>query len=320
MAGNSQRRGAMRKGAKKKGASVGSGGQRKAGLEGKGPTPKATDRAHHPAAKKAKRLAKQSPRSRDASKSASKAASKSGSNPTGDVVIGRNSVREALRARIPATALYLQVRADPDDRWRECIALARDQGIPIFEGSRSDLDALAHLGLHQGLVLAVPEYEYARLDDVATGNLLVMLDGITDTHNVGAIARSAAAFDASGLVLPSRRSAGITASAWKASAGALSRLPVARVTNLRAALETLHEKGWMSIGLDAEAELSFDEIDQDVITDKLVIVIGSEGEGISHLVSQTCDFLVSIPMVHQQESLNASVAAGIALSSVFSRR
>jgi 23S rRNA (guanosine2251-2'-O)-methyltransferase len=312
MAGNSQRRGAMRKGAKKKGASVGSGGQRKAGLEGKGPTPKATDRAHHPAAKKAKRLAKQSPRTR--------AASKSGSNSPGDVVIGRNSVLEALRARIPATALYLQVRADPDDRWRECIALARDQGIPIFEGSRTDLDALAHLGLHQGLVLAVPEHEYAHLDDVATGDLLVMLDGITDTHNVGAIARSAAAFGASGLVLPSRRSAGITASAWKASAGALSRLPVARVTNLRAALETLHEKGWMSIGLDAEADLAFDDIDQDVITDKVVIVIGSEGEGISRLVSQTCDFLVSIPMVHQQESLNASVAAGIALNSVFSRR
>ncbi len=316
MAGNSQRRGAMRKGAKKKGASVGSGGQRKAGLEGKGPTPKATDRAHHPAAKKAKRIARDSPRTRASSKAASKEASKAG----GDVVIGRNSVVEALRAGFPATALYLQVRADPDDRWRESIALARDQGIPIFEGARADLDALAHLGLHQGLVLAVPEYEYAHLDDVATGNLLVMLDGITDTHNVGAIARSAAAFGASGLVLPSRRSAGITASAWKASAGALSRLPVARVTNLRVALETLHEKGWMSIGLDARADLSMDDIDDYVLVDKVIVVIGSEGDGLSRLVAQTCDFLVRIPMVHKQESLNASVAAGIALNSVFSRR
>ncbi|MDA2989359.1 MAG: 23S rRNA (guanosine(2251)-2'-O)-methyltransferase RlmB [Actinomycetota bacterium] len=316
MAGNSQRRGAMRKGAKKKGAGVGSGGQRKASLEGKGPTPKATERAHHPAAKKARRIAKDAPRTRASSKAASKTASKA----TGDVVIGRNSVVEALRARIPATALYLQVRADPDDRWRESISLAREQGIPIFEGSRTDLDALAHLGLHQGLVLAVPEYEYAHLDDIATGNLLVMLDGITDTHNVGAIARSAAAFGAAGLVLPSRRSAGITASAWKASAGALSRLPVARVTNLRVALEELHTEGWMSIGLDADAELSFADIDQDVITGKVVIVIGSEGEGISRLLAQTCDFLVRIPMVHEQESLNASVAAGIALNSVFSRR
>lgn len=316
MAGNSQRRGAMRKGAKKKGATVGSGGQRKAGLEGRGPTPKATDRAHHPAAKKAKRQAKDAPRTRASSKAASKAASKA----SGDVVIGRNSVLEALRARVPATALYLQVRADPDDRWRETIALAREQGVPIFEGSKSDLDALAHLGLHQGLVLAVPEYEYAHLDDVATGDLLVMLDGITDTHNVGAIARSAAAFGASAMVLPSRRSAGVTASAWKASAGALSRLPVARVTNLRAALQDLHDHGWMSIGLDASANLGLDDIDHDVVTDKVVLVIGSEGDGISRLVAETCDFLVRIPMVHEQESLNASVAAGIALNSIFDRR
>ncbi len=316
MAGNSQRRGAMRKGAKKKGASVGSGGQRKAGLEGRGPTPKATERGYHPAAKKAKRQAKEAPRTRASSKASSKAASKA----SGDVVIGRNSVLEALRARIPATALYLQVRSDPDDRWRESIALAQQQGIPVFEGSKADLDALAHLGLHQGLVLAVPEYEYAHLDDVTTGDLLVMLDGITDTHNVGAIARSAAAFGASAIVLPSRRSAGITASAWKASAGALSRLPVARVTNLRSALEELHDKGWMSIGLDSDADFDLDHIDQDVITDKLVIVIGSEGEGISRLLGETCDYLARIPMVHEQESLNASVAAGIALSNVFSRR
>ena len=316
MAGNSQRRGAMRKGGKKKGATVGSGGQRKAGLEGRGPTPKATDRAHHPAAKKARRQAKDAPPTRASSKAASKTASKA----SGDVVIGRNSVVEALRARVPATALYLQVRADPDDRWRETISLARDQGVPIFEGSKSDLDALAHLGLHQGLVLAVPEYEYAHLDDVATGDLLVILDGITDTHNVGAIARSAAAFGSSAIVLPSRRSAGVTASAWKASAGALSRLPVARVTNLRAALEELHDRGWMSIGLDASADLELDDIDQDVITDKVALVIGSEGDGISRLVAQTCDFLVRIPMVHSQESLNASVAAGIALNGIFARR
>ena len=316
MAGNSQRRGAMRKGSSKKGASVGSGGQRKAGLEGRGPTPKATDRAHHPAAKKARRQAKDAPRTRASSKAASKTASKA----SGDVVIGRNAVLEALRARVPATALYLQVRADPDDRWRESISLAHEQGIPVFEGSRTDLDALAHLGLHQGLVLSIPEYEYAHLDDVSTGNLLVVLDGITDTHNVGAIARSAAAFGSSGMVLPSRRSAGVTASAWKASAGALSRLPVARVTNLRSALEELHDRGWMSIGLDADADLELDDIDQDVIADKVVLVVGSEGEGLSRLVAQTCDFLIRIPMVREQESLNASVAAGIALSSIFARR
>ena len=155
---------------------------------------------------------------------------------------------------------------------------------------------------------------------MATGNLVVLLDGITDTHNVGAIARSAAAFGASGLILPSRRSAGITASAWKASAGALSRLPVARVTNLRSTIETLHGDGWMSIGLDARAETSISDIDDDVVGDRVALVLGSEGHGLSRLVAETCDFLIGIPMVDGQESLNASVAAGITLNKIFDRR
>jgi len=239
---------------------------------------------------------------------------------SGDVVIGRNPVLEALRAGVPATGLYLQVRAEPDDRWRESLALAQDLGIPVFEGARADLDDLSHHGSHQGLVLAIKDYEYADLDTVATGNLVVLLDGITDTHNVGAIARSAAAFGASGLILPSRRSAGITASAWKASAGALSRLPVARVTNLRSTIETLHGDGWMSIGLDARAETSISDIDDDVVDDRVALVLGSEGHGLSRLVAETCDFLISIPMVEGQESLNASVAAGITLNAIFDRR
>lgn len=299
----------MRKATKKKGATTGSGGQRRQGLEGKGPTPKAVDRAKHPAAKKARRQVASKPKS-----------SRSAASSSGDVVIGRNPVLEALRARVPATGLYLQVRAEPDERWRESLKLAQEAGIPVFEGARTDLDDLAHGGNHQGLVLAIEDYEYADLADVTTGDLLVFLDGITDTHNVGAIARSAAAFGASGLVLPSRRSAGVTASAWKASAGALSRLPVARVTNLTKALGQLHDDGWMSIGLEADTDLTLANIDSDVLTDKVVLVVGSEGQGLSRLVAESCDFLVRIPMVHEQESLNASVAAGIALNSVFTRR
>lgn len=305
MAGNSQRRGAKRDSAKKKGATTGSGGQRRSGLRGKGPTPKASDRVHHPAARRARKQAAAKPRK---------------SPVPGDVVIGRNPVLEALRAGVPATALYMQVRADPDERWRESLTLAQTAAVPVFEGSRSDLDELAHGGNHQGLVLAIEDYEYAELADVAAGNLLVMLDGITDTHNVGAIARSAAAFGASGLVLPARRSAGVTASAWKASAGALSRLPVARVTNLRASLGELHDTGWMSIGLEADTDVTFNDIDNDVLTEKVVLVVGSEGAGLSRLVAETCDFLVGIPMVRDQESLNASVAAGIALNAIFARR
>lgn len=305
MAGNSQRRGATRK-ESKKGSSSGSGGQRKQGLEGKGPTPKAKDRAHHPAARRARKHAPSSARTSQIH--------------SGDVVIGRNPVLEALRAGVPATGLYLQVRAEPDDRWRESLALAQELAIPVFEGARADLDELSHHGNHQGLVLAIKDYEYADLDRVATGNLVVLLDGITDTHNVGAIARSAAAFGASGLALPSRRSAGITASAWKASAGALSRLPVARVTNLRSTIETLHGDGWMSIGLDTRAETSISDIDDDVVGDRVALVLGSEGHGLSRLVAETCDFLIGIPMVDGQESLNASVAAGITLNAIFDRR
>lgn len=298
----------MRKPTKKKGATSGSGGQRKQGLEGRGPTPKAVDRAKHPAAKRARRQAATKPRKTRRAES------------SGDVVIGRNPVLEALRAGVPATALYLQVRAEPDERWRESLKLAQEAGVPVFEGARTDLDDLAHGGNHQGLVLAIEDYEYSDLAELAKGNLLVFLDGITDTHNVGAIARSAAAFGASGLVLPSRRSAGVTASAWKASAGALSRLPVARVTNLTKALGELHDEGWMSIGLEADTDLTFADIDSDVLTDKVVVVVGSEGHGLSRLVAENCDFLVRIPMVHDQESLNASVAAGIALNAVFERR
>ena len=305
MAGNSQRRGATRK-ESKKGSSSGSGGQRKQGLEGKGPTPKAKDRAHHPAARRSRKHASSSTLTSQIH--------------SGDVVIGRNPVLEALRAGVPATGLYLQVRAEPDDRWRESLALAQELAIPVFEGARADLDELSHHGNHQGLVLAIKDYEYADLDRVATGNLVVLLDGITDTHNVGAIARSAAAFGASGLALPSRRSAGITASAWKASAGALSRLPVARVTNLRSTIETLHGDGWMSIGLDTRADTSISDIDDDVVGDRVALVLGSEGHGLSRLVAETCDFLIGIPMVDGQESLNASVAAGITLNAIFDRR
>ena len=305
MAGNSQRRGATRKGSKK-GSSSGSGGQRKQGLEGKGPTPKAKNRAHHPAARRARKHASSSTRTSQIH--------------SGDVVIGRNPVLEALRAGVPATGLYLQVRAEPDDRWRESLALAQESGIPVFEGARADLDELSHHGSHQGLVLAIKDYEYADLDTVATGNLVVLLDGITDTHNVGAIARSAAAFGASGLILPSRRSAGITASAWKASAershASRSRgSPIfGRPSRLSMATDGCRS-GWTP-GLRRASATSND----DVVGDRVALVLGSEGHGLSRLVAETCDFLIGIPMVDGQESLNASVAAGITLNAIFDRR
>ena len=316
MAGNSQRRGAMRRDGTKKGATVGSGGQRRAKLSGRGPTPKATERPHHPAAR----------RERAAKKRAESTTKRTGGRSSGtrrssgSLLMGRNPIVEALRAGIPATGLYVQTKADADDRWREAMRIAVAKDIPIMEVAKTELDRMTDGGVHQGLVLTVPEYTYADEADLATGTLLVALDGVTDPRNLGAIARSAAAFGADGILIPTRRSVGVTASAWKTSAGALARVPVAQVTNMTRALESLQKSGFTVVGLAADADVDLADLAGDVVTDPVVIVIGAEGAGLSRLVGQTCDWRVSIPMVGGVESLNASVAAGIVLQAVFAAR
>ena len=314
MAGNSQRRGAMRNAGSKKGATVGSGGQRRKALKGKGPTPKATERPHHPAARRERAVQK---RAADAAKRGAPTHNRrpAGARSEAAVLIGRNSVVEALRAKIPAKALYLQARVDADDRWREAIKLAAAQSIPVLEVIKTDLDRMSDGGVHQGMALAVPAYDYADLDDVATGDLVVALDGVTDPRNLGAVARSAAAFGASGIVIPERRSAGVTAGAWKTSAGALTRVSIAQVTNLTRALQSLQKQGFTVVGLAADGDRSIDDM-ADVLAEGVVIVIGSEGEGLSRLVKETCDWVARIDMVSGNESLNASVAAGISLHAV----
>ena len=316
MAGNSQRRGAMRKDGTKKGATVGSGGQRRAKLSGRGPTPKAEDRPHHPAARRQRAAQK-----RAASSKTGATTSRGGSRRSqGSLLMGRNPIVEALRADVPATGLYVQTKADADDRWREVLRIAVARSIPIMEVARPELDRMTDGGVHQGLVLTVPEYEYADLAEVENGTLVVMLDGVTDPRNLGAIARSAAAFGADGIVIPTRRSVGVTASAWKSSAGALARIPVAQVTNTTRSLQSLQKAGFTVIGLTADADVALGSLDAGVLIDPVVIVIGAEGAGLSRLVSETCDWRVSIPMVGGNESLNASVAAGIVLQAVFAAR
>lgn len=315
MAGNSQRRGAMRKDGTKKGATVGSGGQRRAKLEGRGPTPKATERPHHPAARR-DRAAKK--RAESANRPAGRSSGSRRS--TGGLLMGRNPIVEALRADIPATGLYVQTKADADDRWREAMRIAVSRGIPIMEVARTELDRMTDGGVHQGLVLTVPEYKYSDLSDVDTGSLVVVLDGVTDPRNLGAIARSAAAFGASGIIIPTRRSVGVTASAWKTSAGALARIPVAQVTNTTRTLQSLQKSGFAVLGLTADADVSLAGLDPKILTDKVAIVVGAEGAGLSRLVGETCDWRVSIPMASGNESLNASVAAGIVLQAVFAAR
>jgi 23S rRNA (guanosine2251-2'-O)-methyltransferase len=324
MAGSSTRRGAVRKPTSKKGATVGSGGRGRQALEGRGPTPKAEDRVYHPAHKKKvaaqRRAAKHGS---GAGKGARGRSTRRGGST--EVVAGRNPVVEALRAGVPATALYVASRIDSDDRVKEALKIAGERGMPLLEASRVDLDRLTEGALHQGLALQVPAYTYADvedlLDDAAGAGqqpLLVALDGVTDPRNLGAVVRSVAAFGGHGVLVPERRAAGMTASAWKTSAGAAARIPVARATNLTRALEQLKKAGCFVLGLDADGDVSLPDLA--LATEPVVLVVGSEGQGLSRLVRETCDQVVSIPISAATESLNAGVAAGVALYEVARRR
>lgn len=319
MAGNSQRRGAIRKGSSKKGASVGSGGQRRRGLEGKGPTPKAAERPHHKAHRVAKAVAKRDGGARPTGRPAGGRRSKASS----EIVAGRNSVVEALRADIPATTMYVAGRIDADDRVREALKTATERGIAILETPRGELDRLTDGAVHQGLALQVPPYEYAHPSDLVDPEapgipLVVALDGITDPRNLGAIIRSVAAFGGHGVVVPERRSAGMTASAWKTSAGAAARVPVALAPNLTRALEEYRKAGFFVLGLDMDGDVELPDLQ--LATEPLVIVVGSEGKGLSRLVSETCDQIVSIPMSSAVESLNAGIATGVTLYEIARQR
>jgi 23S rRNA (guanosine2251-2'-O)-methyltransferase len=308
MAGNSRRRGAVRKVGSKKGPTVGSGGQRRRALEGRGPTPPAHLRPNHPAAKRAAVQARRPARGRVDET---------------ETVLGRNPVLECLRAGVPATALYVALGTEADERLTESVSRAADSGIAILEVARSDLDRMTANHLHQGIALQVPPYLYAHPDDLlATAldtppALLVALDNISDPRNLGAIVRSVAAFGGHGVLIPQRRSASVTAVAWRTSAGAAARIPVARATNLTRALKDWADRGLRVIGLDADGETPLDDLDG---TDPMVLVVGSEGKGLSRLVRQNCDEVVSIPMAGRTESLNASVAAGVVLAEIARQR
>jgi 23S rRNA (guanosine2251-2'-O)-methyltransferase len=314
----------------------GTGGQGKRRLEGKGPTPRAELRPGHPAQRQAKRErqaaggASSASGASGASGASARAAGprraagpsrspRSGAGAGAEYVAGRNAVIESLRAAVPAVALHVGVHA-PDERMTEAVKLAADLGIPVVEAGRAELDRMTAGAVHQGVALRVRAYTYAHPDDLVTAGyapgtaaLIVALDGITDPRNLGAIARSVAAFGASGVLIPARRSAGVTAGAWKASAGALARVPVAQAPNLARALAAYAAAGLFVVGLDAGAR---DEVGSLGLADRpLVLVIGSEGKGLSRLVAQQCDALARIP-ISGAESLNASVAAGIALYQV----
>jgi 23S rRNA (guanosine2251-2'-O)-methyltransferase len=322
MAGNSRRKGAIRKPGTKKGPTIGSGGQRRRGLEGKGPTPPAELRPGHPAQKRAAAAAKKAGK---VSKIAGRGHKRGADSDVPETVFGRNPVVECLRAKVPATALHVAQATNADERIAEAVRLAADAGIAILEVPKADLDRMASGALHQGIGLTVPPFEYAHPDELLEfarssdrPPLIVALDGVTDPRNLGAVVRSAAAFGAHGVLLPQRRSAGVTAVAWRTSAGAAARIPVARATNLTRTLREYATAGLMLAGLDADGTVTIDEFHMSA--DPLVIVVGSEGRGLSRLVRETCDLTVSIPMIGPVESLNASVATGVLLAEVARRR
>ncbi|HEY7224438.1 MAG TPA: 23S rRNA (guanosine(2251)-2'-O)-methyltransferase RlmB [Micromonosporaceae bacterium] len=352
MPGNSQRRG--RRTTAKKGSAVGSGGRNRAGLSGRGRTLPAEERPWHkgysgeevPAGtarkqERERRAAAATGRTpkvgtpgtalRGAARGATagrprvspgrRAAAPKTST---ELVVGRNPVLEALRTHTPTTALFVAIGIDADERMAEIVRTATDRGVPLLEISRAELDRMTGGVLHQGVGLQVPPFAYEPFEDLlaaageAPNPLLVALDGVTDPRNLGAVVRSAAAFGAQGVFLPERRAAGMTATAWRTSAGAAARLPISQVTNLTRSLVSCKEAGFTIVGLDADGATDLYALD--AALSPLVVVVGSEGRGLSRLVGATCDLRVSIPISSTVDSLNASVAAAIALAEVARRR
>ncbi len=360
MPGNSERRG--RRTTAKKGATIGTGGKNRSGLKGRGRTLKADERPWHKGYSGTEPLPERTAWKQEKERKAAAAegrapkigrpgtvgwgapkANKSGkvqprkagprvapgrrSNTPRDapeLLVGRNPVVEALRAHIPATAVYVAQGIDIDDRVREIVATTGDRGIALIEVTRVEFDRMTGGVLHQGVGIQVPPYAYEPFDDLLASAseqvapLLVALDGVTDPRNLGAVVRSAAAFGAHGVFLPERRASGMTPTAWRTSAGAAARLPIAQVTNLTRALKQCIQDGYTVVGLDADGTTGL--YDLEAAVGPLVIVVGSEGRGLSRLVAETCDLRVAIPMVSSVESLNASVAAAVTLAEVARRR
>lgn len=241
------------------------------------------------------------------------------------VVVGLHPVRELLRADRPVRRIAVVRGRTDSDVLEELLALARDTGVPVDRVDRADLDQRAEGLVHQGVVAVAPAFPYADLDRVlgrvdrdGRVPLLVALDGVTDPHNLGSICRTAEAIGAHAVLLPDRRAAHVTATVEKAAAGALAHLPVCVVGNLVRTLRDLADRPVWSLGLDADGEVEL--ADSPLATESLVLVVGAEGGGLSRLTRDTCDQLVRLPMRGRVGSLNASVAAAVALYTIDAAR
>src|SRR5882757_11462512 len=242
-----------------------------------------------------------------------------------DKLTGIHAVKEALEARRPIDRIAI-AKGRQDTRVEEIVQLARKQGVPVRFEDRGQLDRLANSKDHQGVVALAAARAAASLEDIlananANGHgqlgLIVLLDGVEDPHNLGAIVRTALAAGAHGVVIPERRAAGLTDTVARASAGALAHLPVAKVTNLVRTMEELKEAGYWLVGLDEQGDKNYTDVDY---TSPVGIVLGSEGQGLHELTRKRCDFVVSLPTTGPVKSLNVSVAAGVVLFEAIRQR
>ena len=240
-----------------------------------------------------------------------------------ELIEGRNAVIEALRAGRAIDKIYI-AKGEVDQTLGHIASKARAQGVVVVETDRRKLDAMSKTHAHQGVVALCAVKDYCTVEDLlqlaeekGEPPFLVMCDEISDPHNLGAIIRTAECVGAHGVIIPKRRSAGLTAVVDKASAGAAEHLPIARVANLSAAIETLKKAGVWVYGAAAEGESPLWKTD---LTGSICVVIGSEGDGISRLVREHCDVLVSIPMKGEISSLNASAAAAVLLYEALRQR
>lgn len=317
MAVKKDQHGRIQRSAGKKGPTKGSGGKGKRALAGKGPTPKAEDRVYH-AAHRAKVHREKKEQVQNLLSQARAKSSVIHVRHHHQLVAGRNPVLEVIRSGIPVSRVFMAGNLASDSRLSTVVNEASVQGAPVLEVPRGDLDIATDGAVHQGIAVEVPEFNYSDLADLfdhadRLGHkpLIVMLDNITDPHNLGAVVRSAAAFGADGVVIPNRRSATMNVTAWKTSAGAAARLPVVQVSNLVNAINYCKGRGCFVLGLDAGGSTTVAK--SGLADGALVLVTGAEGEGLGKLVRKNCDLIASIAISSDVESLNAAVATSIAL-------
>jgi 23S rRNA (guanosine2251-2'-O)-methyltransferase len=237
-------------------------------------------------------------------------------------IYGINAVSEALKARGRAFQWLGMAKERNDIRMQRMIEECRKLGVPVKYLSRVELDQMAGNAAHQGVVAVTSAKQYSDLDDVIGAkrgqfSLVIVLDGVEDPHNLGAILRTADAAGADGVVIPERRAAPVTGTVTKASAGASEHLPIARVTNIARTIEELKDRNVWTVGLDERGPQTYDALDYNM---DCALVLGAEGKGLHDLVKRKCDFLVSIPMLGKVPSLNVSVAGGVVMYEIVRQR